>query len=557
MRRLRALILALALPLVAGCTPVALDRGAPAAHARRAPGDGALAPLLEGVGTWSHPVATRSARAQRFFDQGLRLTYAFNHAEAIRAFDEAARLDPTCAMAFWGKALALGPNINDAMPAEREERALAAIRRAQGLAAAGASESERAYVDALARRYGEPAGEQRAERDAAYADAMADLARTHPEDADALTLSAAALMERTPWDYWEDPATPRPVTEQARAALEAAIALAPDHAGAHHYYIHLLEASAAPERAEASADRLATLTTSAGHLVHMPAHIYARVGRYGDAIDANVRAVAADEDYLTQCRAQGLYPVGYYPHNLHFLWYAATEAGASAVALDAARTTGTKAPPQELCHYPMLRDFLVTPMLASARFGRWDDVLALPAPDDAFARGIWHHVRSLALAAAGRVAEAEREVARMRALVGAPGAAETMVVWGAVPSSTLLRLAAHVSAGRIAARRGDHARAIRELEAAVRIEDALPYNEPPAWHQPPRHVLGALQLGAGRAADAERTYRQDLERHRENGWALFGLLQSLRAQGKDASDVEERFRRAWARADVTLSASHF
>ena len=385
--RTRALAM---LILLAACRPPSPDPSAMSpsrhdhgAHVHESNGT-ALAPMLEGLGTLHHPVTTSSPRAQRFFDQGLRLTYAFNHTEALRAFREAARLDPECAMAHWGQALALGPNINDGMPAEREEQALAAIRAAQAHATS-ASDAEQAYIAALATRYGTPTGEDRDARNAAYADAMQAVAARFRTDADALTLYGAALMNEIPWDYWETPDTPRPRTRAALATLEAAIAADPDHPGAHHYYIHLVEASTDPDRAEPSSDLLADLMPGAGHLVHMPAHIYVRVGRYGDAVDANIAAVAADEDYIAQCRAQGLYPVGYYPHNVHFLWYAATEGGERAVALEAARKTGTKAPHDQLHDYVMLRDFLVAPMQALARFGRWDEILALTEPDDLFA----------------------------------------------------------------------------------------------------------------------------------------------------------------------------
>jgi len=518
----------------------------------------ALAPLLEGLGALHHPVTTSSPRAQRFFDQGLRLTYAFNHTEALRAFREAARLDPDCAMAHWGQALALGPNINDAMPAEREEQALTAIRAAQARAG-GASDSEQAYIAALATRYGTPAGENREARNAAYTDAMQALATHFPTDADALTLYGAAIMNQIPWDYWETPDTPRAPTRAAIATLEAAIAVDPDHPGAHHYYIHIVEASSDPDRAEPSSDRLAALMPGAGHLVHMPAHIYVRVGRYADAVDANVEAIAADEDYIAQCRAQGLYPVGYYPHNVHFLWYAATEGGERAVALDAARKTGTKAPHDQLHDYVMLRDFLVAPMQALARFGRWDEILALPEPDDPFARGVWHHVRSLALTAHGRLADAEADIRALDAVIADPATAPLMAGWGAVPAPTVLQIARAVSVGRLAARRGRFDEAIVALHRGVALQDDLPYNEPPTWHQPLRHILGAILLDAGRADEAETVYRKDLEDHRENGWALFGLLQSLRVQAKEgeAEETETRFRKAWRRADFTLTASQF
>jgi tetratricopeptide (TPR) repeat protein len=522
---------------------------------RREPGS--LAPLLEGLGTLHFPVTTRSERAQRFIDQGLRLTYAFNHAEARRAFQEAARLDPRCAMAHWGEALVLGPNINDAMPFDRELEAHAAVRRALRLAK-HASPRERSYIEALATRYSDRKTRDRDALDRAYADAMAALTRRHPDDLDAATLYAEALMDLTPWDYWTKDGQPKGATLEVTRILESVIARQADHAGALHLHIHIVEASQQPERGLPAADRLGPLMPSAGHLVHMPAHIYIRTGRFAQAAEANVRAIAADESYLGQCRAQGLYPAAYYPHNLHFLWAATTFEGRSAEAIGAARKLGAKLTKEHTCGPASGQDWSATPLYALVRFGRWDEVLNEPRPSEkAFARAMWHYARGVALAAKRRFDEASRELAALEALVADPTLEDDTI--GFDPAPNVVRLAAKVVAGEIAARSGRLDEAVSLLRKAVALQDGLRYNEPPEWHHPVRHVLGAVLLQAGRPAEAEAAYREDLAENRENGWALFGLLQSLRDQGKtaEAGEVEARFRAAWKNADIVLTASRF
>jgi len=329
-----------------------------------------------------------------------------------------------------------------------------------------------------------------------------------------------------------------------------------EHAGANHYYIHLIEASPTPERAEASADRLGSLMPAAGHMVHMPAHIYLRVGRYADAAEANVRAIAADEDYLAQCQAQGLYPVSYYPHNLHFLWAAATLEGRSAVAINAARQVAEKVPHHHAGAVAWTADFPVTPWLAYVRFGRWQQMLTEPRPPatEPYATGIWHYGRALAFVARKQESRAQTELEALIAVMG-HGAFKTTLK--DLPLLTNLQLASRIVKGEIAGRTGRHGEAVAALREAVAIEDAIPYNEPPVWHQPTRQVLGALLLQAGRASEAETAYREDLARVRENGWSLFGLSLSLQAQGKaDAADTARaRFEKAWARADITLTSS--
>ena len=535
----------------AALVALALARGGVAAGQSGEP----LAPALTGLGTIHMAVATDNARAQAFFDQGLRLLYAFNHEEARRAFREAARLDPGLAMAHWGIALTLSPNLNAPMTPESGRTAFGAVQSARRLALR-ASAHERALIEALAHRLAEDPAAARPPLDRAYADAMAKVAAAHPDDPDVLTLYADAAMNTMPWDYWRKDGSPKPETAVIGAMLERVIKAHPDHAGAHHYYIHLYEASDEPERAEASADRLGGLMPAAGHIVHMPAHIYIRVGRYADAAEANLRAIAADENYLSQCQAQGLYPVSYYPHNLHFLWAAATLEGRAEMAIDAARQVAAKVPHHHAGALAWTADFPVTPWLAYIRFGRWQQMLTEPRPpaSEPYATGIWHYGRGMGFLARGQAARAEAELVALTALLDHEAFRTTLKD---LPMLTNLRIATHIVRGELAALGGRHDEAIRIVSEGVAIEDELPYSEPPLWHQPTRQVLGALLLDAGRVQDAEAVYRKDLEQFRENGWSLFGLWQSLAAQQRDeeARQTRARFDRAWARADVTLTSS--
>lgn len=515
----------------------------------------AVAPELRGLGSLHVPVTTAVPRAQVFFNQGMRLLYAFNHAEARRAFEQAAHLDPGMAMAHWGQALTLAPNLNAPMTAESGRRAYDSIQRAKTLSAkAGAR--DRALIEALGARFAADPATPRPALDRAYADAMAKAATSFPADPDVQILQADAAMNTMAWDYWQPDGSLKTVAMPVRDTLERVIAAHPDHPGAHHYYIHLMEGSSTPERAEASADRLGALMPAAGHMVHMPAHIYLRVGRYADAAEANVRAIAADEDYLAQCQAQGLYPVSYYPHNLHFLWAAATFEGRSAVAIDAARQVAAKVPHHHAGALAWTTDFPVTPWLAYVRFGRWQEMLTEPRPPatEPYATGIWHYGRGLAFIARGERARAESELAALTELQSHEAFRTSLKD---LPLLTNLKIAGRIVGGELASRAGRHEESIRLLREATDLEAAIAYNEPPVWHQPPRQVLGAILLDAGRAADAEVEYRKDLERFRENGWSLFGLWQSLIAQGRtaDAQQVRARFAKAWTRADLTLTSS--
>ena len=520
-----------------------------------APG-GQLAPRLQNLGSHTFPTSTRHAQAQLFMNQGLNLTYGFNHAEAGRAFREAARLDPTLAIAYWGQALVLGPNINAPMDPADEPKALELVRKSRQLQS-HASEKERALIAALEKRYsGKP--EDRAANDAAYAAAMREVQRRFPDDPDIATLYVESVMDLRPWGYWMPDGRPQEGTEEIVTLTEDVIRRHPKHPGALHLYVHLMEAPM-PERAEHAADTLLPLMPGAGHVVHMPSHIYQRVGRYADAIKSNQLAVAADEDYITQCRAQGLYPMGYYPHNIHFLWFAATADGQSRLAIESARKVASKIEDGMLTELPMLAAFRVVPYWALTRFGRWEEMLKEPEPPatSAFLRGGWHYARGLAFAATGRLGEADRELAKLKALLGDPSLDAPL--FSPNTGRMVLSVGPEVLAGELAAARGDYAAAIAHLGTAARLEDGLVYTEPSEWHYPPRLALGAVLLAAGRPAEAETVYWDDLRRNRDNGWALYGLLQALRAQKKDAQAalIEARFRKAWARSDIELPASRF
>jgi tetratricopeptide (TPR) repeat protein len=513
-------------------------------------------PLLTDLGTYSHKITTASPQAQQYFDQGLRLTYGFNHLEAQRAFREAARLDPACAMCYWGIALTYGSNYNDPTNPEREKGARDAVQMAVA-ASARATPAERAIIGALARRH-QPGGE-RAALDRAYADAMREAARQFPADLEAGTFFADSMMNLRPWNLWTPDGQPQPGTPEIVATLERVLAANPDHPGALHLYIHAVEAGPDPAKAAAAADRLRGLLPGAGHLVHMPSHIYYRIGRYADAAAVNVDAAASDRAYFKRSDPSSIYRMMYYPHNLDFIWLAASMEGRGAETVRAARDFAAAVPPELILQTSDMETVSAAPIVALARFGRWDEVLALPAPDDKlpYTQGVWHYARGLAQSAKGQSGAAQGELAALTRIRDGVPAERTLA--GFFKTREMLTLAAEVLAGELAARRGEADAAIRHLAEAVRIQDGHWFTEPPPWYFPVRQALGAVLLQAGRAGEAEAVYREDLRRNPENGWSLFGLAQSLRAQGKnaEAAAADARFRRAWARADVTLTASRF
>jgi tetratricopeptide (TPR) repeat protein len=515
---------------------------------------GQLAPRLQNLGKHTFPVTTKSAAAQRFMNQGLNLSYGFNHLEAGRAYAEAARLDPSLAMAFWGQALVLGPNINAPMDPAEEPKAYELVQRAVALKRR-ATPREAALIDALAQRYSGKA-DDRAARDKAYVDAMAAVVKRFPNDLDAATLYVEALMDLRPWGYWMRDGRPHEGTAEAVTLVESVITRSPLHPGALHLYIHLME-SVAPEKAEAAADRLLPLMPAAGHMVHMPSHIYQRVGRYADAVKSNQLAVVADEDYITQCRAQGLYPMGYYPHNLHFLWFAATFAGRGELAIDSARKTASKAPDDAMKQLPLLAGFRVVPYFALTRFGRWDEMLKEPAPpaDNLYLVGVWHYARGLAFIAKGQLDEADKALAEVKRI--AAEKALDFDLFSPNSAAAIFAIAPEVLAGELAAARRNYDAAIAHLERAVRLEDGLIYTEPSEWHYPTRHALGAVLLEAGRPGEAETVYWQDLKENPDNGWALTGLHRALEAQDRkdEAAIIAARLKKAWAEADVKTTTS--
>jgi tetratricopeptide (TPR) repeat protein len=527
-------------------------------HARHgaqaaAPGRKAQVPLYDNLGTHQYRVTTQNALAQRYFDQGLRLYYAFNHQESIRAFEEAARLDPSLAMAHWGVALALGPNINAPMDAEAGRAAYAAIHRAMQLSA-GASAKEQALIRALAKRYAAEPPAERTALDKAYAAAMREVVRRYPGDMEARTLYAEALMDLSPWNYWTRDGKPREHTTELLTQIEHVMAVNPDHPGANHFYIHAVEA-VQPERAVPAAERLAKLMPGAGHIVHMPGHIYVRVGRYLDAIKANEHAVHADESYIRdQSPAFGPYVAGYYPHNYDFLAFAASMIGRREQAIGAAEKIATLASP-EVMRTPGLgftQHHYTRHLQMKVRFAQWADILKTPAPaaDLPHARAMWHYARGRALAAQGDVRGAEAELKQLRAAARNPALAQFRLEFNT--SGRVLGIAAESLAGHVAAAGGDLKSAMGHLRKAARQEDELVYGEPPEWSVPVRQELGLVLLKAGRAREAEQAFREDLKRFPENVWSLQGMSKALAAQKRtgEANEISSRLQQIWSKAGV-------
>jgi tetratricopeptide (TPR) repeat protein len=508
-------------------------------------------PLYINLGSHHKLISTQVAATQQYFDQGLRFIYGFNHAEAIRSFTRAAELDPTCAMCYWGIALAYGPNVNAPMDSASGVAAYAAAQKAMTLRS-HATEPERAYIEAVAQRYEAVPPTNRARLDTAFSHAMKRVANTYPDDLDAATLYAESLMDLRPWNYWQPDGTPYPGTNEIVRQLQTVISRNPNHPGACHYYIHAVEA-VNPEAAVPCAERLPRLMPGEGHMVHMPAHIYIRVGRWNDAVQANQHAIHNDEVFIEGQHPTGVYPLAYYPHNIHFLAFASTMAGRSMQAIEASTALTSKVNLDAARQIGMLQEMLPYRALTLTTFGKWDEVLAEPLPpaDLGFSYAMAQYARGVAQAAKGRWAEAQAALDTVTEINAAtPEGAD---------GKTALSIAVSALSGEIATRRGDLDTGIDYFREAARIEDAGLYFEPPKWYYPIRHSLGAALLRKGQHAEAEKVYREDLRRFPENGWSLFGLAQALRAQGKntEAAEVESRFSRVWSSTDVTLTASRF
>lgn len=527
-------------------------------HAEQIANTSVATPLFENLGNHSHPISTRNSQVQRYFDQGLTLSYGFNHAEALRSFQQAARIDANCAICYWGMAYVLGPNINAAMEAGAVPTAWEAIQRAITLSPS-ASPKERAYIAALATRYTAEPVEDRTALDLAYTDAMRQVAQQYPDDLDAATLFAEALMDTTPWDYWAEDGTPNPEGAEIMATLESVLKRNPNHPGALHLYIHAVEAER-PELAATAADRLRDLNLNTGHLIHMPGHIYIRVGRYHDAVIANQQAAAADAFYARQHDPQGTYPTVYMPHNHHFLWFAAIMSGQQEVAMQAAQETASLVDQsllREAGNGP-LQHFTMIPLYTQVKFGLWDEVLAQTAPEQdlIYPTGVWHFARGMAYTAKGQFSQARQELEALKTVATSPNL-DGVTVDGLNNADHLLNLAIEVLSGELSAKQGDFEKAIAHLRQGVELEDSLKYTEPASWYSPVRQTLGGVLLQANRPTQAEQAYREDLAQYPENGWSLYGLAQSLQAQGnvQEAQQVQARFEQAWRYADTSITAS--
>jgi tetratricopeptide (TPR) repeat protein len=550
---MRVLLFALAL-LVAG-PPALAHHMAPMPAAYKGQADKPGAPLFEGLGAHTHTISSHNPLAQRYFNQGVNLLFGFNHAEAIRSFHAGAEADPHCAMCWWGVAFALGPNINMEMPEDAVLPAWQALQRAVSLEGYASAE-ERAWIEALRTRYTANAKADRKPLDAAFAAAMAKVWKAYPDDLDAGTFYVEAMMDTQPWQYWDlDGVTPRGHAEEIVGILEGIIKREPNHPGALHLYIHAVEATTTPERAEAPADRLSTLMPGAGHIVHMPSHIYYRVGRYEDAARVNAVAATVDEGYIASCRAQGFYPVGYYGHNIHFLWTSSEMEGRYQTAIDASRRlVKAIAPDNNTADAPEV--YMFTPVVTLLRFGHWSEILAEPAPDpkQRLWRGVWLYARGFAHANTGALAAARADREALAAILTGD---LSDYAKGNLPAKQMVSVSLALLDGEIARVTGHLDDAVARFSIAAQTEKQIPYSEPPYWQQPVSHLLGAALIQAGRPDAAEAVYRESLKSYRRDGWALKGLELALAAQGKDTSETHKAFADAWKLADTRLESSRF
>lgn len=518
-----------------------------------------MAPLMTNLGKHGMKVSTANERAQLFFNQGLNLYYGFNHLEAYRSFKEVARLDPDCAMAYWGQALSLGPNINLPMDPADTETVYRALQKAIALKDK-ASPMEKMMIDALSKRYTAEALKDRKSLDEAYATAMEEVAKKFPDHADVNTLYAEALMDLHPWDFWKN-GKPQAWTAKPVDVIDRIVEKNPYHPGANHLNIHILEASPEPEKAAASADKLLDLVPGSGHLVHMPSHIYIRLGRYLDGVESNERAVKTDEEYIAQCKVQGVYPLFYYPHNYHFLLACAQMAGMSnksALTAEALK----ESIPVEMLNAPdfvTLQHWYAMPWYNMVRFGKWNEILEIKEPVDSlkYVKSVWHYARGMAYIRTNKLNEAKSELMNLKKLVADPFMENT--IGGFNSFKNVLGIGQNILEGEVEAKQKNYNKAIQLVTNAVEIEDNLLYQEPPDWYHPSRQVLGAILLDAKKPALAEQRFREDLKQYRKNGWSLYGLYQSLQAQGKknEAMEVKKEFDKAFEKADINLKSVRY
>ena len=514
--------------------------------------------LLPGLGSLHYKVTTRSPKAQEFFEQGLRLVYGFNHWEAIQAFREASRLDPDCAMAYWGLALAYGPNLNDGTPTDREKIAFDFLQKVIKRSSK-ATAVEKDFIAALAARYNGKAYATRDSLNRTYADAMIALSKKYPNDPEVQTLSADAIMNTMPWDYWLKDGSPKPETKQAKVVLENVLAKFPNHPGAHHLYIHLVEASPNPEQALASAQFLETAMPGAGHIVHMPAHIYVRVGQYARSITVNQRAVMVDEEYLSDSNNKGMYRNSLYPHNVDFISYSAYLDGRSSLAIQTAMKLAYKGSLMTSSNPAWAQYLTVEPIHAFVRFGKWNDILSQSIPDDAFiyAQLISRYAKGLASLRMNKLQQAENNFSKLDSLCKLDTLGSIYFSFNSVAKVAAVPF--NLLKGELLIKQNRVEEGIAALREAVNVEDDLRYNEPPDWKIPSRHFLGAALYDAGKYEEAEKIYTEDLKRNPENGWALKGLILCQEKLGKktEAAVTAKRFAKAWQNADVKLVSSRF
>ena len=520
------------------------------------------APLLNGLGSHSFTISSKVEGVQDYFNQGLIMAFAFNHAESIRSFKAAQKLDPNCAICFWGEALALGPNINvtsDGKAIMSPQERLDAFERTNKAMSLieFASPKEKDFILTLKSRYNGDVNSSRVPLDIAYAEAMEALSSKYPDDTDAASLYAEALMNTMPWNYWAEDGNPKPDTIKVINTIESVLDKDPNHPLAIHLYIHAVEASSDPGRAEEAADRLADLVPGAGHLVHMPSHIYWRVGRYEDASLANIAAAKVDEEYIAQCNAQGFYPALYYPHNVHFLWAASTMEGMSDLSIESAIKVSNYVSPEQIRNIPFLEFFHTIPLLSYVRFAKWDKVFSYERPDEdfKFSNSIFNYALSVAHAANGNSLEANRFQSMI--LNDIESEEVNAMVMAGHPTKSLMKIASLLASGSIDMYSSKYSEAIASFKEAVIIQDTLPYTEPPFWYYPTRQTLGHALLMNNSFEEAALVFERDLKDYPRNGWSYFGLhiAENELNNQEESIDALNKFKEIWGRADISINSS--